>query len=143
MSSIIGVLIFLPLLTAGIAHLLWSLGIRWPISDKALLARTVVGTPGEPAMPNKLLTFIVALFILGAATAGLAVADHSSGGWWLTLIGAALALVFLTRGVLGFTAQWRTRFPTEPFATYDRKLYSPVILAIGIGFLILVIMRLT
>ena len=53
-----------------------------------------------------------------------------------------LALVFLARGVLGYTAGWRARFPTEPFATLDRKNYSPLCLVLGAGFLILVVMRL-
>lgn len=141
LSSILGVLIFLPLLTVGMAQLLWSVGIRWPIADRALLARTVIGT-ASGKMPNKLVTFGFALFLLGASVCAFAVADHSSGGWWLTLIGAILAALFVVRGVVGFTAAWQDRHPADPYDRYNRTLYSPLSLAIGVGFLVLVIMRL-
>lgn len=141
LSSIIGIVIFLPLLTVGMAQLLWSVGARWPIADRALLARTVVGT-ASGKMPNKLVTLVFALFLLGAAVCAFAVADHTSGGWWLTLIGTILAALFLVRGVIGFTAAWQDRHPAKPYDRYNRSLYSPMSLAIGTGFLLLVIMRL-
>ena len=54
----------------------------------------------------------------------------------------AVAVLFLVRGALGYTARWRAMFTEEPFATLDRKNYSPLCLAIGIGFVILVVLRL-
>ena len=107
-----------------------------------LLAQTVVGTPGIARMPNRLLTFIISLLLLAAGIIALSLADHASGGIGLTVAGAMLALAFLARGVLGYTAGWRARHPVEPFATLDRKNYSPLCLWIGAGFLILVGMRL-
>lgn len=142
MNMLVGALTFVPLLTVALAHLLWSIGVTWPIRTKQLLAQTVVGAPGITRMPNRLLTFVVALLILAAGIVGLSLADHDSGGLPLTLLGAILAIVFLARGVLGYTAGWRARFPTEPFATLDRRNYSPLCLWIGAGFLILVLMRL-
>jgi hypothetical protein len=93
-------------------------------------------------MPNRFVTFIVSLLILAAGIVALSLADHSSGGWPLTALGVALAAIFIGRGVLGYTPSWRARFPTEPFATLDRKNYSPLCFWIGAGFLILVLMRL-
>ena len=58
------------------------------------------------------------------------------------LIGAGLAALFLARGAIGYTAGWRAQFPEEPFATLDRRNYSPLSLFIGVGFLLLVLMRL-
>jgi hypothetical protein len=142
MNMLIGSLTFVPLLMVAFAHFLWSLGRTWPIRNEVLLAQTVVGTPGITQMPNKLLTFVVSLLILAAGIVALALADHASGGWWLTLLGALLAAVFIGRGVVGYTPGWRARFPTEPFATLDRKNYSPLCFWIGAGFLILVAMRL-
>ncbi len=142
MNMVVGSLTFVPLLMVAYAHLLWSIGRTWPIRNETLLAQTVVGTPGITHMPNRLVTFVVSMLILAAGIVALALADHSSGGWWLTLLGAVLAAVFIGRGVLGYTAGWRARFPTEPFATLDRKNYSPLCLWIGAGFLILVVMRL-
>ncbi len=142
MNMLVASLTFVPLLMLALAHFLWSFGNTWPIRNETLLAQTVVGTPGVSRMPNRFLTFIVSLLALAAGIVALALADHTSGGWWLTLIGALLAIAFIARGVLGYTAGWRARFPTEPFATLDRKNYSPLCFWIGAGFLILVAMRL-
>ena len=142
MNMLVGSLTFVPLLMVALAHFLWSFGSTWPIRDETLLAQTVVGAPGITRMPNRFLTFIVSLLVFAAGVVALALADHTSGGWPLTLLGALLALVFIGRGILGYTPGWRARFPTEPFATLDRKNYSPLCLWVGAGFLILVLMRL-
>ncbi|MEQ1769610.1 MAG: DUF3995 domain-containing protein [Devosia sp.] len=141
-AMVVAALIFVPLLAAGLAHLVWSTGLTWPLRDRDLLFRTVVGRAGGTVMPNRFLTLIVSLCIFAAGVFALSLADPASGGVLLTLVGVVLAAVFLARGIIGFTPGWRSRFPVEPFATYDRRLYSPLILAIGIGFLILVILRL-
>ncbi len=142
MNMIIGSLTFVPLLMVSVAHFVWSVGATWPIRNETLLAQTVIGTPGVTRMPNRLLTFAVAVLLLAAGVVALALADHTSGGWWLTLLGVLLAVVFIGRGVVGYTSGWRARFPTEPFASLDRRNYSPLCLWIGAGFLILVVMRL-
>jgi len=49
--------------------------------------------------------------------------------------GLALAAVFLLRGVAGFTPWMARRHSAEPFATYNRRYYSPLCLALGAGFL--------
>ena len=141
MSMLIAALIFVVLLAVAIAHFLWSIGSRWPIRDPELLARTVVGKPGVTRVP-KFASFIVSLLVLAAGVLALSLADHTAGGWWLTLLGVLLTAVFIGRGALSYTSGWRARFPTEPFATLDRKNYGPLCFWIGAGFLILVIMRL-
>ena len=142
MSMVVASFMFIALLALSFAHFLWSIGRTWPIRNETLLAQTVIGLPGITRMPSKLLTFAVSLLILSAGIAALALADHASGGWWLTLLGAVLAAVFIGRGVLGYTKGWRERFPTEPFASLDRNNYSPLCFWIGAGFVILVVMRL-
>ena len=142
MNMLVGSLTFVPLLMVALAHFLWSLGKTWPIRDETLLARTVIGTPGATRMPNRLLTLAVSLLTLAAGIVALSLADHASGGWPLTLLGVGLAAIFIGRGILGYTPGWRARFPAEPFATLDRKNYSPLCLWTGTGFLILVAMRL-
>ena len=141
MSMLIAALIFVVLLAVAIAHFLWSVGSRWPIRDPELLARTVIGKPGVTRVP-RLASFVVSLLILAAGVLALSLADDTAGGWWLTLIGVVLAAVFLGRGAIGYTERWRATFSVEPFATLDRKNYSPLCLALGAGYLILVIMRL-
>ena len=142
MNMLVGSLTFVPLLMVALAHFFWALGSTWPIKNETLLAQTVIGTPGVVKMPNRFGTLIVALLVLAAGIVALSLADHTSGGWPLTVLGLVLAAIFIGRGILGYTAGWRARFPTEPFATLDRKNYSPLCLWIGAGFLILVLMRL-
>ena len=142
MNMLVGSLTFLPLFTVAFAHYLWAFGNTWPIRNEALLAQTVVGRPGITKMPNRFVTFVVATALIVFGLIALSLADPVAGGLGLTLLGVLLALVFIARGVLGYTPGWRARFPTEPFASLDRKNYSPLCFWIGAGFLILVLMRL-
>ena len=142
-AAIVSTLTFLPLMVAALAHLLWALGTTWPIQSEALLAQTVVGRPGITRMPNKLLTLVIAILLTAAAIIVMAGEAHGDGGKIRTVLGALLAIGFIARGVLGYTPGWRARYPVEPFATLDRRNYSPLCLWIGAGFLILVVMRLT
>jgi hypothetical protein len=142
MNMLVGSLTFVPLLMVSLAHFFWSLGSTWPIKNETLLAQTVVGTPGVTRMPPRFASLFVSLATLAFGIVALALADHTSGGILLTLLGVVLAIVFIARGIIGYTPFWRTRFPTEPFATLDRKNYSPLCLWIGAGYIILVLMRL-
>lgn len=141
MSMLVAALVFVPLLAVAIAHFLWAIGSRWPIRDPELLARTVIGRPGIDRVP-RLAAFVVAVLVLAAGIVALALADPAGGGWLLNLVGIALAVAFICRGIVGYTAAWRAQFPLEPFATLDRRNYSPLCLFIGLGFAVLVIMRL-
>jgi hypothetical protein len=141
MNMIVASIVFVILLAVALAHLLWSFGSRWPIRDPELLAKTVIGRPGVTRVP-RFASFAVAVLVFAAGIVALSLADHDAGDWWLTGLGVVLAAVFLGRGALGYTGGWRARYPVEPFATMDRKTYSPLCLIVGAGFLILVIMRL-
>ena len=141
-ATIVSVLTFLPLLVIAFAHLLWALGTNWPISSEALLAQTVIGRTGVTHMPNRLLILCVAIVLFATSVIAMGLAGHDDGGPIRTALGALCAVVFLGRGVLGYTSGWRARFAAEPFATLDRRNYSPLSLWIGAGFLILVLMRL-
>jgi hypothetical protein len=140
-AMIVASIVFVILLAVGLAHLMWSIGSRWPIKDPELLARTVMGRPGVTRLP-RLVSLVVAIVTLAAGVFALSLADHDAGAWWLTLIGVVLAAVFLGRGVFGYSAAFRSRYSLEPFATNNRRVYSPLCLVVGAGFLILVIMRL-
>lgn len=141
-AQIIAAVLGIVLLAIAIAHLLWSVGIMWPIRDEALLARTVTGFPGRTRMPAGWKSFGVFVLAAIACTVAFAVADPVSGGLGLTLAALVCGLVFLARGVLGYTAWWAARTPEEPFRSYDRKTYSPLCLLLGAGFVVLVLMRL-
>ena len=141
MSMLLAALMFIPLLAIAIAHFLWSIGRSWPIRDPDLLPRAVIGMPGVTRVP-RLASFGVAVAVTLTGVIALALADHTGGGLPLTILGVIVGLVFLARGIAGYTPQWAARTPVEPFRTLDRKTYSPLCLVLGIGFIILVIMRL-
>ncbi len=141
MSMLVAAFIFIPQLAVAIALLIWSLGGSWPLRDRTLLAATIMGGRG-PRLPSRPMLFLLALTALATGTVALALADHASGGWWLSVLGAVLGALFLARGVRGYTRAWRAAHAEEPFATLDRRNYSPAALVIGAGFLILVLLRL-
>ena len=141
MSMLIAALVFIPLLTLSMAHFLWALGGTWPIREEKLLAQTVVGTAGVTHMPPRLVSLGVALLTIGAGILALALADHTSGGTILSILGLPAAAIFLYRGILGYTARWIAKTPEPNFRLNDRRVYSPLCLAIGIGFIVLVILR--
>ena len=141
MSTAAASILFLCLITVSLAHFVWAFGGTWPIRDHKLLAATVIGREGVDKVP-RLASLLVAILVLVAAAIGASLGDEASGGLPLTLIGAALALLFGARGLLGYTEGWRRRYPREPFAALDRKFYSPLCLVVAVCFLVLVVMRL-
>lgn len=142
MSMLISAFMFIALLAIAFAHFLWSFGNTWPIRGEKLLAQTVIGTAGIDRMPPRLKTFAIAAFLLAAGIAGLALADHEGGGPLLTVIGFALAAVFLVRGVLAYTPGWTAKTPEPNFRLNDRRVYGPLCILLGIGFVALAVMRL-
>ena len=84
----------------------------------------------------------VGVFTLLAGVAALALADHDGGGNGLTAIGLGLGLLFLVRGVVGYTPWWAARTPEPNFRLNDSRVYSPVCLFLGAGFVALAILRL-
>ncbi len=134
-------LTFIPLLAISLVHLLWAFGLTYPAKDELMLARTVAGFKGIEKMPPKLASLGVAVATMFAGIWALALTD-ASPSLVLTGGGIVLMLVFLARGFIGFTKKWREMTPEEPFATFDRKLYSPLCIGIGLGFLVLTALRL-
>lgn len=141
MNMFIASMIFIALFAVSLAHFLWSIGRTWPIRNEKLLAQTVVGFKDIERMPPRLASLAISIATLAAAVYALALADHDSGGIWLDLGGLALAAVFLARGIAGFTAWWAEKTPEPNFRLNDRRVYSPLCLALGLGFLALVVFR--
>lgn len=142
MSMLIAALMFVALLAVSFAHLIWSFGYTWPIRGEKLLAQTVVGFRDIERMPPRLASFTVAVLTLAAGIIALALADHDSGGLALDLVGLLAAIVFLARGAVGYTAWWAEKTPEPNFRLNDRRVYSPLCLFLGLGFVLLVAMRL-
>lgn len=140
MITAAGSIVFFCLLMVAIAHFMWAVGSPWPIRDPQLLANTVIGSPGMTRVP-KLASLVVAILVLGAASIGAALGDADSGGLPLTLAGAAQAALFAARGIVGYLPAWRARHPIEPFASLDKRYYSPLCLIVAVCFLVLVVTR--
>lgn len=143
MLTAIAILIFLVL--AGIAglHAYWALGGLWPCHDEASLVRTVVGTKRRLLMPPAWLTLIVAGLIFAAALLPLSVTPLMAGVLPATLADgglAALAAIFVARGLFAFSAIFHQRHGAEPFVTLDRQIYGPLCLTIGAGYLALLVL---
>ncbi len=48
-----------------------------------------------------------------------------------------IGAIFFLRGTAGYSPRWRGRFKVQPFRTLDFYLYSPLCLALGVGFIAL------
>lgn len=143
MNMLLASFMFIGLLAVSTAHLMWSFGRTWPIRNEKLLAQTVVGFKDIERMPPRLASLAVAVATFAAGCFALALADHDSGGWPLNLVGLLLAAVFLARGIVGFTPWWATVTPEPNFRLNDRRVYSPLCLFLGLGFLVLIALRFT
>ncbi len=140
MLTVIAILIFLVL--GGIAglHAYWALGGLWPCRDEATLVRTVVGTKHRSTMPPAWLSLVVAALIFAAALLPLFATPVLSGALPSMLVYSGLtvlAAIFVARGLAAFTGAFHRRHGTEPFMTLDRRIYGPLCLLIGAGYLAL------
>nr|WP_314258485.1 DUF3995 domain-containing protein [uncultured Devosia sp.] len=141
MSTAIISFMFIILLAVSVAHFAWAFGFSWPIRNEKLLAQTVVGTPGVERMPPRLTSFGVAVFLAIALFIAVAMGSPESGGPLLSIAGWACALVFLARGIAGYTPWWARQFPEPNFRLNDARVYSPICLFLGAGFVALDLMR--
>jgi hypothetical protein len=126
----------------AILHASWGLGNHWPADSGEQLAKAVVGTRGTTRMPSPTQCFAVAAILAGVASWPLFAMGLLDEAWprWLTLLaGGAIVAVFVGRGVAGYISAWRRLVPEEPFATNDRRYYSPLCLMIGAGYLVILI----
>src|SRR5690606_34492992 len=90
MSMLIAAFVCIALLAISVAHFIWAVGLSWPLRDRKLLAKTVVGFTGVEKMPHPLLTLVVACGTFYAAAITLAIADHDGGGTALNIVGGII-----------------------------------------------------
>ena len=135
MTAAVAIVLALVLAAIAALHAYWGFGGLWPASDQETLVRAVVGRAGRRRMPPQAITFAVAFAVTVAAALPLLLGGLlGTMPQWLPAVGFAAALVFVARGIAGWTPAWRRLWPAEPFATRDRQIYSPLCLAIGAGF---------
>lgn len=137
--SAIAFAIFVVLTTIAALHVAWGVGVRWPRKTDAELVSVVVGHASDKMpSPNQCYLAALAIYIPGTIALMLAgLIDVAVPASLVTLAGAGAALVFAGRGIAGYVPAWRARFPREPFATYDRRYYSPLCLILAAGFAVL------
>jgi peptidoglycan/LPS O-acetylase OafA/YrhL len=134
-TVLFAVLMFLGVATPAAVHALWGTGSTWPEASAEALARSVVGD-GRRRMPPPWQCFVVAVF-LGAIALWPFVTLGRGNLEWVTSVTYSIAGIFVARGVAGYTPNWRGYFNDEPFATRDRRYYSPYCLLMGIGYIAL------
>lgn len=130
------------LLVVTSLHVYWGIGGTWPGKDQASCARAVVGFRGVDEMPSAGASFAVAACLALATLWPLALEGVFASPFpreGLASTALLIGLVFLGRGIAGFTPWWRRLAPEQPFARLDRLYYSPLCLLIGLGFAVLAI----
>jgi hypothetical protein len=123
-------------------HAYWGRGGLWPAATEDELVATVIGNAQAKRMPSSGLCLLVALAIAVTAIWPLLliwVSDAAALRRLILLGGFAIMAVFLLRGVAGFLPAWRRLHPREPFASYDRRYYSPLCLLIAAGYAVLLL----
>ena len=123
-------------------HAYWGLGGIWPGRDNASCAHAVVGFRGVDEMPTPFACFAVAACLCLATLWPLALAGVFASPFpreGLAATALLIGLVFLGRGIAGFSPWWRRLAPEQPFARLDVSFYSPLCLLIGLSFAILAI----
>ncbi|MBV8394501.1 MAG: DUF3995 domain-containing protein [Alphaproteobacteria bacterium] len=137
MRALLALLLFVAVGAIAFIHFRWGRGSTWPEADEEQLARAVVGD-GRRRMPSPLACYIVAALLALVALWPLYALDHA--GELLTLqITFGIAGIFVARGLAGYSRRWREHFTAEPFATRDRRYYSPLCLLLGAAYAALVI----
>ncbi|MEM9014295.1 MAG: DUF3995 domain-containing protein [Pseudomonadota bacterium] len=143
MIKVVAVLLFLSLISMAALHAFWAFGGLWPGSTERELIDTVVGDPRLQEMPSQVLTVFVAAMLLTSAVIALFAGGLLTAPGWLAISASmAVGIVFLSRGIVGLfffeKVFWQS---VEPFTTLNLRYYSPLCLALGVGFLILAVSR--
>lgn len=135
MTLLLAVLLFVGVGAPAVVHLLWARGSTWPEASEEALARSVVGD-GRRRMPSPAACYGVAAALGVIAVWPFVLLGRAHEPWALA-VAFAVAGLFVVRGMAGYSPRWRERFRDEPFATRDRRYYSPYCLLMGVGYLAL------
>jgi hypothetical protein len=111
------------------------MGQVWPSASESDLAHAVIGL-GRVRMPPPWQCAAVALALTAGAAWPWVVMRWPDSR--IVLIGSiVIGAVFFLRGAAGYGPRWRARFKAQPFRTLDFYIYSPLCLALGVGFIAL------
>ena len=96
------------------------------------MARAVVGD-GRRRMPARTACLAVSVALAAVALWPICVMDRATE-LSMRQVSMVIAGTFVARGIAGYTPRWRGYFYDEPFATRDKRYYSPLCLLIGLGY---------
>ena len=139
-AQILSLVIAVVLVLIGLVHLAWAFGSTFPYANEQALARAVVGRRGITRMPSPASCTFVSVCLFSAAAWALMLGHYMPvpvSNWLLAPGGLALAGVFLFRGIIGVMPAFERALPEQPFLTLNRRIYSPLCVLIGLGFLAL------
>ena len=138
--KILALIVFATLAAIAALHAAWGLKILWPAASEQSLVAMAIGQKGRKRMPPPWQCFVVAAVVFLQGVIALIAANWIATPLSRSIV-ALLALLcamgFIARGIIGFTAGWRARYPQQPFATLDREYFSPLCLALGAAFVLL------
>ncbi len=134
MTSLAWTLSIVVLLLAA-AHAWWAVGGIWPAASEKALAHAVIGDGRDRIPPAWQCWGVAAALATVAAWPWLMVTWRDNE---LVFIGAIIiGAIFFIRGSAGYAPRWRGRFSARPFRGLDHYIYSPLCMALGVGFIAL------
>ena len=132
MTALLAVLLFTIVGALSLIHFQWGRGSYWPEESEEALARAVVGD-GRRHMPPPIaciaVSAVLALVALWPLCAVAGITDLPVPQTSVTIGG-----VLVGRGLAGYVPRWRELFSDEPFATRDKRFYSPLCIVLGLGY---------
>jgi hypothetical protein len=131
-TVLLALLLFLAVFALSLVHFNWSRGSHWPMESEEALARAVVGD-GRRRMPGRLPCLAVSFILCMVAIFPLCALDPASR-LPVRHISVVIAGVFVARGIAGYSPTWRQHFRDEPFATLDKRYYSPLCILLGLAY---------
>ena len=117
-------------------HLVWAFGKTWPFATEEHLAQTVGGPSLDPSIGSSAKVSITLVAAGAIAVAGLIPIAYAGilsvpvpqfVLFWLLVF---QIIVFLARGAFGY-CDITPASAFEPFRTYNRRYYSPFVIALG------------
>ena len=136
MTALMALLLTIGVGAVAVIHVVWGFGSHWPEASEEALARSVVGD-GRRRMAHSWQCCLVALVLAVMAlwpwyVLGRIAEPAVLAGTYM------IAGIFVARGIAGFSHRWKAHFTVEPFATRNRRYYSPYCLLLGVGYIALV-----
>jgi len=134
MSMIVLNLLSIVLLVIAAIHLLWAVGVFWPIKTEAKLARAVIGAKGIDKMPPGWASLMVALLLTIAALWPWLTPENTALVMYHRLGFGGLIVIFGLRGIFSYLPFWRNLTPEQPFSRNDQRYFGPLCLVIAACF---------